>query len=271
MTLFPSLPLFHPMLCASCNLKIKSLSVSFLVFGAALFIISVLQTPNLLNCRNLVVSIMILAHFTTKLYHLSKGFFHRGRCVEKSISGQAVTLVYSCLKIQCIYDFTITMCTGRRTRTYLHTSSTKLKPLIVVPSTLCPMYFILSILPELEASALCALSNWAHQAKQSGFGWTHFSSCNNQCENGLNENPFFQVLSHLEIISWCASGRAQSQGGLFQKGRRREASSDSRLNAFSGAESQFQNKPKCLGIPITAEPCFELLERTCVILELYCL
>lgn len=94
----------------------------------------------------------------------------------KRISGQAVALVYSWLKRQCIYDCTITMCTGRRTRTRLHTSSTKLKPLIVVPSALCTVYFILRLLPKREVSALCALPKWAHQAKQSGLGeliWVH--------------------------------------------------------------------------------------------------
>lgn len=30
-----------------------------------------------------------------------------------------------------------------------------------------------------------------------------------------------------------------------------------------GSESQFQNKPKCSGIPITAEQHYELLERRC--------
>lgn len=118
----------------------------------------------------------------------------------KSTSGQAVALVYSWLKRQCICDYSITMCTGRRTSIYLHTSSTKLKPL-VVPPALCTVYFILNFLPKLEASALRALPNWAHQAKQSGLGWIHTSSGNNQCENGPNENPFLQVLSRLEIIS----------------------------------------------------------------------
>lgn len=36
----------------------------------------------------LFVSIMVLAHFTTKLYHLSKGFFHRGRCVERAFQAK---------------------------------------------------------------------------------------------------------------------------------------------------------------------------------------
>lgn len=31
---------------------------------------------------------MILAHFTIKMYHFSKGFFHRGRCVERAFQAK---------------------------------------------------------------------------------------------------------------------------------------------------------------------------------------
>lgn len=150
----------------------------------------------------------------------------------KSTSGQAVALVCSWLKRQCICDYSITMCTDRRTSIYLHTSSTKLKPL-VVPPALCTVYFILNFLPKLEASALRALPNWAHQAKQSGLGWIYTSSGNNQCENGPNENLSFKSCHVWKL--YRASGRAQSKGGLFQKGKRRGVLSHLWFNGFSGA------------------------------------
>lgn len=159
------------MQAVSCNLKLTLLFVSFLSCVAALSIISVLLKPQIyftafgVNCRkvNLVISVMVLACFTTvglrqSCITLVKAFSHSSIHVERAFQGTEASssLVCSWLKRLCIYDYTITMCTCRRTGIYLHTGSTKLKSL-TVPSFLHTVYFMLKFLPKLEVAALHAL------------------------------------------------------------------------------------------------------------------
>lgn len=73
------------MQAAFCNLKIKSLFVSFLVFEAAVFIISVVFKHEIYWTAD----VMVLAQsFTTKLSQFSKRFFHGGIYMERAFQAK---------------------------------------------------------------------------------------------------------------------------------------------------------------------------------------
>lgn len=88
------------MQAVSCNFKLKLLFVSFLGCVAAISIISVLLKPQIyftafgVNCRkvNLVISVMVLACFTTvglrqSCITLVKAFSHSSVHVERAFQG----------------------------------------------------------------------------------------------------------------------------------------------------------------------------------------